>query len=80
LLGQKELENVEHFTYLGSIIITNAARCTRDIKSRLAMVKAAFNKMTLFTSKLDLNLRRKLVRCNNGAYICMVLKIGHFGK
>ena len=27
------------------------------------MVKAAFNKKTLFTSKLDLNLRKKLVKC-----------------
>ena len=25
--------------------------------------KAAFNKKTLFTSKLDLNLRKKLVKC-----------------
>jgi hypothetical protein len=27
------------------------------------MAKAAFNKNTLFTSKLDLNLRKKLVKC-----------------
>ena len=33
-----------------------------EIKSRIAMAKAAFNKKnTLFTSKLDLNLRKKLV-------------------
>jgi ABC-type uncharacterized transport system YnjBCD permease subunit len=73
---------MEHFTYLANII-TNAARCTREIKSRLALAKAAFNKKkkkTLFTSKLDLNLRRKLVRYNIGAYVCMVLKIGHFRK
>jgi hypothetical protein len=50
---QKEVENVEHFNYLDNII-TNAARCTREIKSRLALAKAAFNKKkTLFTSKLD---------------------------
>jgi hypothetical protein len=36
----------------------------RETKSRIAMAKAAFNrKKTLFTSKLDLNLRKKLVRC-----------------
>jgi hypothetical protein len=41
-------------------------RCTREIKSRIAMTKAAFNKTkTLFTSKLDLNLRNKLVKCYN---------------
>jgi hypothetical protein len=58
---------VEHFTYL-DIIITNAARCAREIKSRLALAKAAFSKnKTLFTSKLDLNLIRKLIRYNTGA-------------
>jgi hypothetical protein len=44
-------------------MITNDARCTREIKSRIAMAKAAFNKKTLFTRKLDLNLRKKLVKC-----------------
>jgi len=67
LLYQKELENVEHFTYFGNII-TNAAICTREIKSRLAVAKAAFSKnKTLFTNKLDLNLIRKLIRYNTGA-------------
>jgi hypothetical protein len=44
-------------------MIANDARCTREIKSRIAMAKAAFNKKTLFTSKLDLNVRKKLVKC-----------------
>jgi hypothetical protein len=45
-------------------MITNDARCIREIKSRIAMAKAAFyKKKTLFTSKLDLNLRKKLVKC-----------------
>jgi len=40
-------------------------RCTCEIKSRIVMAKAAFNKKkkNLFTSKLDLNLRKKLVKC-----------------
>ena len=29
----------------------------------IAMAKVAFNKKTLFTSKLDLDLRKKLVKC-----------------
>jgi hypothetical protein len=62
-IGQKQLENVECFKYLGSML-TNDGRCTREIKSRIAMAKAAFNKKyTLFTGKLDLNLRKKLVKC-----------------
>jgi hypothetical protein len=44
---------VEYFNYLGSVI-TSDARCTREIKSRIAMAKAAFNKKILFISKLDL--------------------------
>jgi Tfp pilus assembly major pilin PilA len=63
MIDQKLLENVEYFNYLGSMI-TNDARCTREIKSRIAIAKAAFNKKkNLFTSKLDLNLRKKLVNC-----------------
>jgi hypothetical protein len=43
----------------------NDAICTREIKSRFMMAKAAFNrKKTLFTSKLDLNLRKKPVKCS----------------
>jgi hypothetical protein len=45
-------------------MITNYARCTREIESRIAMAKTAFNKKkNLFTSKQDLNLRKKLVKC-----------------
>jgi hypothetical protein len=62
-LNIKKLENVESFKYLGSIL-TNDGRCTYEIKYRIAMAKAAFNKKrTLFTSTLDLELRRKLVKC-----------------
>ena len=65
IIDQKQLENVECFEYLGSIL-TNDGRCTNmcEIKSRIAMAKAAFNKRKIpFTSKLDLNLRKKLVKC-----------------
>jgi hypothetical protein len=59
---QKQLENVEYFNYLGSMI-TNDAKYAHESKSRIAMAKAAFNKKkNLFTSKLDLNLRMKPVK------------------
>jgi hypothetical protein len=52
---QKQLENVEYFNYLGHMI-TNDARCTCEMKSRIAMAKAAFNKKkSLLTTKLDFN-------------------------
>ena len=45
-------------------MLTNDGRCTCEIKSRIATEKAAFSeKKTLFTSKLDLNLRKKLIKC-----------------
>ena len=63
MIDQKQLENVESFKYLGSIL-TNGGKCTREIKCRIAMAKAAFNmKRALFTSTLDLELRKKLVKC-----------------
>jgi hypothetical protein len=57
MIDQKQLETVDYFNYLGSLI-RNDARCTHEMKSRIAMAKAAFNmKKTLFTRKLDSNLR-----------------------
>jgi len=59
------LDNAESFKYLGSML-TNNGRCTRtcEIISRIAKAKPAFNKKrALFTSTLDLKLRKKLVKC-----------------
>jgi hypothetical protein len=63
IVDEIELENVKYFDYFGSMI-TNDARCIRETKSWIAMAKTAFNrKKTLFTSRWDLNLRKKLVKC-----------------
>jgi hypothetical protein len=43
MIDQKQLENLEAFKYLGSIL-TNDGRCTCEIKCKIAMDKAAFNK------------------------------------
>jgi hypothetical protein len=60
MTDQKKLENVESFKYLGSVL-TNDGRCTYVIKSRIAMAKVTFNKKrALFTSKMDLELTKKL--------------------
>ena len=40
-INTKELENVEYYNCLGSMI-TNDARCTHEIKSGIAKEKAAF--------------------------------------
>jgi len=45
-------------------MLTDDGRCTCEITSRIVIAKAAFSKKkTLFTSKLDLNLRKKLIKC-----------------
>jgi hypothetical protein len=59
-IGQKQPEKVKHFKYLDNI--TNGATYIGKIKSRTAMEKAALNRKALFTSKLDLNLRKRLLK------------------
>jgi hypothetical protein len=45
-------------------MITDVVRCKCEIKSRIAMAKVVFNKKkALCTSKSDLNLRKKVVKC-----------------
>jgi hypothetical protein len=44
-------------------MLTSYERYTCEIKSRIAMAKAAFNKQrAIFTSNMDLVLRKKLVK------------------
>jgi len=56
-MDRKQLEKVEYFNHLGNMT-TKDARCTREIKSKIAMAKAAFYK-----NKRDLNLRKEIVQC-----------------
>jgi hypothetical protein len=61
---QNQPKNVKYCNNLSSMR-TNDARCTYEMKPRIAMAKAAFNnKKTLFTSKLDLYLRKKVLKCH----------------
>jgi hypothetical protein len=61
MIDQKQTQNVEYFIDLSSMI-TNDAKHTREIKSRIAMHRQHSRrrkKKTLFTSKI----RNKLVKC-----------------
>jgi hypothetical protein len=50
-------------------MITNDARCTCEIKSRISMAQAAFNKKKVpFTIKMNLIVTKKLVK----RYICSI--------
>ena len=81
VLDQKQMENVVHFNYVGSMI-TNDTRCTCEIKSRIAMAKAVFNTKAPLFSKLDFNSRKNQVKCYiwsialNGAETWTLQKVG----
>jgi hypothetical protein len=60
-VDQKQLENVEYFSCTGRLI--NVARCTCQIKSRIAMAKAVFKQRRLLTNRFELNLRNELAKC-----------------
>jgi hypothetical protein len=53
MMQQKQMEHAEYFNYLNSMI-SNDARSTHKINSRISMAKASFSKKkALFTTKLD---------------------------
>jgi hypothetical protein len=63
-VNNRELKEVDHLRYLGSVL-TRDGYCTREIKMRIAIAKEAFNrKLLLLTSKLNIELKKKLVRCH----------------
>jgi hypothetical protein len=62
-VNKRGLKEVDHFKYLGSML-TRDGYCTREIKVRIIIAREAFNrKMSLLTSKLNIELKNKLVRC-----------------
>jgi hypothetical protein len=61
-------------------MMTNDARCTWEIKSRIANAKAAFNNKIFFASKLDLKSKehpREMLHLGHNLYGA---EIGHFEK
>jgi hypothetical protein len=75
----KRLKNVEYFNYVDNMI-TDDARCIREITSRIAIAKSEFNKKIVFFSNLFLDIRKRLLSATAGAQLCMLLKLGHFRK
>jgi len=60
MTDQKQLENVEYFNYLGTMV-TNDVRRIHEIKSRIAI--ATFSKLkALFTSKLGLKFKEENIK------------------
>ena len=62
LINGEEIEQVQQFRYLGSVL-TEDGRCEQEIRTRIAKAKAAFNeKKTLLEGKLQLTLKKKLIK------------------
>ena len=72
MIDQKQLENVECFKYLGSML-TNDGRCTREIKPRIAMAKAAISKKKTFYQQIGLKFEEetnKMLHSEHGFVWC----------
>jgi len=54
MIDHRQRKNVRYCNYLG-ILITNDARCKREIKFRTDMAIVTFGKKMFMTGKLDLN-------------------------
>jgi len=53
MIDQKQLENVECFKCLGSLL-TNDERCIREIRSRIAMAKLHSARRRIFYKQIGL--------------------------
>lgn len=72
-LEGEELEQVEHFKYLGGMIYANGS-CTQEIRSRICMGKSAFIKVQnlLTARRIPIKLRKRFAKC----YIWSVVLYG----
>ena len=62
MIDQKQAENMDYLNSFGSTM-TNDARCTWEIKSRITTAKQHSPRRKLFLQvKLDLNLRKKVLK------------------
>jgi len=59
---KKQPENAECFYFLNSM--TNGARCTGEINCRVAMARQLSTRSRIFTSRMVIKLRKKLVKCS----------------
>jgi len=78
---KKQPENVECVNYLGSMI-TNDARCTREMKFGIAMVKASIQQEEegSFHQQIGLKFKEGTSKVLHSEQFCTVRKLGHVGK
>jgi hypothetical protein len=58
MIDGKQWESLEYFYCLGSII-TNDAKCTCEIDSRIAIAKATFNRRKTFHQQIGLKFKEE---------------------
>jgi len=82
VIDQRQVDNVECFSCLGFMI--NDARCTREIKSKIGMVKVAFNKKKTFHMQIRLKSKEESGKVLAQCYILSIALCGietwHIGK
>jgi len=82
VINQRQVGNVECFSYLGFMI--NDSRCTREVKSKIAMAKGAFNKKKTFHRQVGFKSREEsgkvLVKCYTLNIALCGTETWHFGK
>ena len=76
IINHKELENVEYFNYLSSMITNKQV----ELEPALPWKSSIQQKEDSLTRKLYLNLRKKLVNCSMWSVVCMAMKLGHVRK
>ena len=60
-IDNRELIGIDHFKYLGCVLIRDGYPTT-EIEMRITVAKEAFNrKISLLTSKLNIELRKEFV-------------------
>ena len=57
-LEGRALEQVSSFRYLGSLVCEDG-KCDREIRLRIAMLKAAFGQMRTILTNLSIGLKRR---------------------
>jgi len=61
-IDEQLVEKVSEFKYLGSLI-SEDGYCEKEIHSRIALGKIYMDKKRLFTGKLNLELKKQIIKC-----------------
>jgi hypothetical protein len=72
MIDQKQLDNVEYFNCLGTLI-TNRARYTSEVKPRICIAKAELNKRKILELKF---MDKRLMKCFSSSIGLCAAKIG----